>query len=113
MSDNMGDLFSVYPNHPGWKRQETSALAAQAVAAKAPVLRAKCLEAIEARRDLGATGNELAEILGWDICSIRPRLTELARLDKIHNTGRRRSTPSGCSAIVWAAGAPQPMEAAA
>lgn len=109
---NDNDLFAQYPNHPGWKSQATSAEAAAAVADTAPIWRAKCLAAIEASPD-GLTANEAAALLDHDICSIRPRLTELARMEKIHNSGTRRPTPSGCSAIVWRAGAAPAVAAAA
>lgn len=106
-NDNGDDLFSMYPERPGWKKQETSALAAEAVASKAPVLRKRCLDAVAAS-PAGMTGNELVDALGWDICSVRPRLTELNRLGHIRkrmdgDKESRRSTPSGCSAIVWEA----------
>lgn len=94
------DMFAEYPHSPGWKKRETSAEAAAAVAPRASALRARCLAEVAAA-PRGLTGNELAERLGWDICSVRPRLTELDRLGKIRNSGERRKTPSGCSAIVW------------
>lgn len=93
------DELAEYPHRPGWTREATAAEAAAFIAPKAPALRAKCLAAIRAA-PRGLTGNELAEKLGWDITSVRPRLTELARLEKIMKHGRR-PTPSGCSAIVW------------
>lgn len=108
MNDNdTFDMFSEYPNRPGWKRQETSAEAAEAVAKKAPVLRARCLAEISAASN-GLTGNELAERLGWDITSVRPRISELLRLGRVRkrmdgDRPARRSTPSGCSALVWEA----------
>ncbi len=94
------DNFAEYPNHPGWKAQETSALAAVSVADKAPILRARCLKLIGESVE-GLTGNEMAAAMGWDITSIRPRLTELVRLGKIINSGKRRPTPSGCTAMMW------------
>lgn len=115
------DLFSQYPDRPGWKRQETSALAAEAVADKAPILRARVLREIAAA-PAGLTANEVADRLGWDICSVRPRVTELAdprhgrKVEKRSGPdGRpiRRSTPSGCSALVWFAVEAEPMAEAA
>lgn len=99
----MADLFDEYPARPGWKREETSALAAEAIAEKAPILRARCLAEIAAA-PAGMTGNELADKLGWDITSVRPRISELRRMGKVRKRegdGARRPTPSGCSAIVW------------
>lgn len=103
--DNLDFDFAQYPARPGWKREETSALAAEAVADAAPILRARCLAEIAAA-PLGLTGNELADRLGWDITSVRPRITELAKLGKVRKRTaeegeHRRPTPSGCSALVW------------
>lgn len=117
------DLFPQYPDRPGWKRQETSALAAEAVAHKAPILRARVLRTIAAA-PRGMTAHEVAETLGWDITSVRPRITELH--DPRVGPGRevekragpdgkplRRPTPSGCSALVWFAVEAEPMARAA
>lgn len=98
MNDNAN--FDIYPNRPGWKGQETSALAAEFIAETAPILRARCLKAFEAA-PMGLTGNELAEALKHDVMSVRPRISELLRMGKVRNSGIRRPTGSGCTAIVW------------
>ncbi|MCH8882314.1 MAG: alpha-hydroxy-acid oxidizing protein [SAR324 cluster bacterium] len=41
--------------------------------------------------------------LAFDKLAIRPRISELSRLGKITDTGRRRRNTSGKSAIVWKA----------
>lgn len=92
---------ATYPNAPGWKDAGTARDAARAVAPTANVLRDRCLRSIEAAPN-GLTPHELAELLDWDVCSIRPRITELSRLGKVRKAGRR-PTPSGCSSYVWAA----------
>lgn len=94
----MTDLFK-YPNHPGAQDRETSHAAADAVAEKAPQLRARALAVIE--RSKGLTADEVAGRLGLSILSIRPRMSELARLGKIRDSGERRLTGSGNTAIVW------------
>jgi len=51
----------------------------------------------------GLTADEVAGRLGLSILSIRPRITELARLGKVRDSGERRRNGSGRKAIVWAA----------
>jgi hypothetical protein len=91
------DLFD-YPNQPGFKEQETSRAAAEAIAPRTPRLRAACLRVI-ARQP--ATPDEVADELGLSILSIRPRFTELARTGRITDTGLRRPNQSGRMAKVW------------
>ena len=93
------DLFS-YPHHPGSQERETSRAAADAVAERAPHLRARALAVIE--RSNGLTADEVAGRLGLSILSIRPRMTELARLGRVRDSGARRPNASGKKAIVWA-----------
>lgn len=95
----MTDLFT-YPNTPGAQDRETSRAAAEAVAERAPQLRARALAVIE--RSKGLTADEVAGRLGLSILSIRPRLTELSRLGKVRDSGARRKNASGRNAIVWA-----------
>jgi predicted ArsR family transcriptional regulator len=94
------DLFG-YPNSPGFKGRDTSADAAAEVAEKAPLLRARCLAVLE--RSNGLTADEVAGRLGASILSVRPRITELTRLNKVRDSGERRRNASGKRAIVWAA----------
>jgi len=48
-----------------------------------------------------ATADEIANALGISILTIRPRVSELRRMDKICDAGMRRKNASGKSAIVW------------
>ena len=91
-----------YPHEPGFKDLDTSRLAAEQIAAKAPLLRSQCLTALQAQ-PAGATADEIAEQLGRSILSIRPRFSELLRRGLIRDTGIRRTNESGCSAKVWKA----------
>ena len=92
--------MSGYPNTPGSKREGTSADAAEAMAARAPNLRAATLAAIRASE--GLTADEVADVLGGlSILSIRPRVAELARLGAVVDSGARRRNHSGRPAIVW------------
>lgn len=102
MDDGTLDMFDDYPERPGWKGQDTSALAAEAVAEKAPLWRARCLSLIEAA-PAGLTACEVARLLRHDIASTRPRVSELFKMGKIRKSGERRPTLSGCTALVWVA----------
>jgi hypothetical protein len=93
----MTDLFS-YPHSPGWKSPDTSRDAAHAMHGSAKILRDRVLAAI--KREAG-TADEVAGRLGESILSVRPRLSELARMDKIERTGERRQNASGMNAAVW------------
>ena len=96
------DLFAhadMYPASPGFKRTDTSKAAAQSVAASAPRLRQLVLDQL--RLYGPATADEIAENMGRDRLSIRPRLSELRELGKVQDSGRRSANSSGKTAIVW------------
>lgn len=93
------DLFS-YPHTPGAKARETSFEAARSIAPAADRLRRLTLDALRQRP---MTADEVAAYLGLDKLSIRPRTTELNRLDLIVDSGARRENASGRRAIVWKA----------
>lgn len=96
----MADLFA-YPDAPGFKARDTSSASAEAMVDTAPILRARCLAALE--RSNGLTADEVAGRLGASILSVRPRISELTRLGKVRDSGDRRHNVSGKRAIVWAA----------
>lgn len=95
----MTDLFT-YPHAPGAQDRDTSRAAAVEIAPEAQQLRARALAVVE--RSNGLTADEVAGKLGLSILSIRPRMTELSRLGKVRDSGRRRANVSGRNAIVWA-----------
>lgn len=95
----MTDLFR-YPQKPGAQDRDTSRAAAEHADETAPQLRARALAVLE--RSKGLTADEVAGRLGLSILSIRPRVTELARLGKVRDSGLRRRNASGRNAIVWA-----------
>lgn len=95
----MTDLFT-YPNAPGARDRDTSRAAAAEIAQEVPQLRARALAVLE--RSNGLTADEVAGRLGLSILSIRPRVTELARLGKVRDSGQRRPNASGRMATVWA-----------
>ena len=90
----------MYPQLPGANQRDTSLAAADMMADKAPPLRELCKAALKAS-DAGLTADETADVLGLSILSVRPRLTELGRLEEIEDTGERRRNQSGKKAIVW------------
>lgn len=96
----MADLFG-YPMSPGFKARDTAYEAARAIASAAPVLKAKALATLQ--KSNGLTADEVAGRMGVSILSIRPRISELARLGKVRDSGARRPNASGKKAIVWAA----------
>lgn len=96
---NLFDFTSAYPNHPGFKNNETSREAAEKVAETAPKLRLQCLGMLHYHGPM--TADEIAAKLERDKLSIRPRITELAHKGKIKPTGERRKNESGCTAKVW------------
>jgi len=49
----------------------------------------------------GLTADEAADVLGLSYFSIRPRVTELARMGKLEDSGEVRPNHSGKNAIVW------------
>ncbi len=98
----------AYPHQPGARDRDTSSDAAASVAPRAETLRARALDEIE--RSNGLTADQVAGRLGMSILSIRPRITELARLGMVRDTGERRRNNSGRRAIVWAAINPQRLK---
>lgn len=58
-----------------------------------------CVEAVRTRLD-GLTADEIAEISGESVLSIRPRVSELKSIGVVADTGTRRKNASGRSATV-------------
>lgn len=92
--------FDKYPNSPGWKKDGTSRDAARKMKRTANTLRDQVLEAL---RHEAMTSDECAAAIGKTPFSIRPRVTELAKLGLIEETEVRRLNDSGSLATVWRA----------
>lgn len=88
----------TYPSTPGYKDKDTSKQAAHKVAGKSVELRAKIMMILEYRQ---ASADELAAALSEPVTTIRPRVTELFKQNKIQDTGIRRRAEGGCMAKVW------------
>lgn len=54
-----------------------------------------------AENPAGATADEIAYILKYSILTVRPRVSELNKMQLIVDSGLRRLNTSGRSAIVW------------
>jgi hypothetical protein len=67
----------------------------------AGVQRAKVMEVIALAGSQGATDAEVELETGFRAQSVSPRRGELVTLGVIVDSGQRRRTPSGRSAIVW------------
>ncbi len=99
------DLFNYkppekYPLSPGFKEPTTSKDAATKMKVRAPKLQARVLTAIGISRH-GLTPDECAKLLKTSILSVRPRFSELSKLEKIERSGARRANESGLKADVW------------
>jgi hypothetical protein len=98
----MGRVKELYPLAPGYKELTTSRDAAVAIAGRAETLRTKVLACLkEAKPGYGFTADEIASFLDTSVLSIRPRFSELLKLEKIERTGERRANASGAKAQVW------------
>jgi hypothetical protein len=98
----MTSLF--YPALPGAKEHGgASEDAAKAIAAEAGALRAGALAVLTAAGPGGLTADEIAAIMGLDILTIRPRVSELGALGLAVKTGLRRRNARGSSCGIWIA----------
>lgn len=100
------DLFEPadgpYGALPGHARGvDTSIVAAESVKPGAAYLREKCRAYVKRWGMTGCTADECALNLNESVLSIRPRFTEMRRLNWIEDTGERRKNDSGRNAIVW------------
>jgi predicted ArsR family transcriptional regulator len=95
-------MTTTYPHSPGWKAEdtETSREAARSVASPAKTLRQKCHEAL---KGAAMTADEVAELLGDSVLSVRPRVSELKAQGRVEATAKRRCNVSGKTAVVWRA----------
>lgn len=94
------DFLGGYPSHPGWKGRGTSKAAADGIAPEAKGLRARVLEAVKARQ---GTPEQIAHRLGVPLMNVRPRLSELAAVGLVEDSGERGTAMGGRKAIVWRA----------
>lgn len=101
------DLFGyvadshAYPTGPGHKGGDgTSQQAAQALAPEVSGIRRIVLRAFCARHPAGMTSDEAAAAVKLSILTVRPRCTELRRMNMLEATAERRRNGSGNTATV-------------
>ncbi len=99
----LGLLGTAYPISPDHRGVDTSRAAAKALLPRLASVQSMVLSVINAAGTTGATGDEIAAILGWERHSVRPRTAELRKAGKIRDSGQRRANATGRAAIVWAA----------
>src|SRR5438552_3005576 len=92
----------AYPERPGFRVPGTSEEAADAIrtSGRADTLNARTLASLKRS---AKSPEEVAEELGENILSIRPRFSGLSALGLIVKTPERRKSACGRSTTVWAA----------
>jgi hypothetical protein len=103
MSKQMDMFDGRYPQTPGYKVDGTSRAAADAMAPQVTGLRAKAYAAFRSAGAGGWTADEVADLLGRSVLSIRPRISELLLFGLIMRNGRRRQNQSGLYADAYVA----------
>jgi DNA-binding transcriptional regulator GbsR (MarR family) len=90
----------IDPENVGWKGRDTSAAAARSIAPRVGTLKAQVLACLdEAKGPL--TADEIAEMTGGLVVSIRPRLSELANAGVVKDSGLRRDSAYGNQQVAW------------
>jgi len=91
------DIKTMYHrNAPDTERE-----AAEKIAPRVTGLRLKVLSALRDEGETGATGEVITNILGEWLYSVKPRITELARMGLVEDSGRRVLNSRKRREIVW------------
>jgi len=88
----------------------TSREAHRRIRPAAPSLRAQVRAFIRDRGDNGATDQEIQDALGMSPQTECPRRKELQQGEEIMDSGRKRKTRAGRSAIVWMIRPSEPVQ---
>jgi hypothetical protein len=83
--------------------QQTSRDAHEAIKPKASAIRSRILAELQLRGSTGATCDELEQALGLSHQTASARLREMAKAETIYDSGHRRETRTGRTAIIWRA----------
>ena len=92
-----------YPESAAPGRTDTSAEAATSIEPVTARVQRLVLTAIREAKLSGLTAHELASQLGMERTTTQPRVSELRRLGRVIDSGRRRANANGKRAIVWVA----------
>lgn len=97
------DLLDLIERSTAKNFKETPADCSAEAASSNQAMKAKVRrEVLAALRVKPMSACELAEMLGYDICSVRPRLSDLVHDELVEKLkGERRKTPSNKSEAVW------------
>ena len=98
------------PGQLGYSNASTSREAAEKAEGSADSWRRRVLEFVRGRGPQGATDDELAACFAVSANTVAPRRTELAAAGRVVNSGKRRMTRAGGTAIVWVV-PPEPVPA--
>ena len=89
-----------YPFSPGSQKVDTSIEAAELIKEGADTIRRKVFDVIVNKGNVGATADEVAELLSLSSFTVRPRVTELFKQGKIERKDKRKNN-SGRLAYVY------------
>ena len=103
MTDHYPDIPSYADGGAGHRGVDTSIAAAKVINDSLPRLQKAVFAVIRQAGSRGATGDEIAQALGWERWRVRPRTSELRRDGRIVDSGARRESLSGIASIVWVA----------
>ena len=79
----------------------TQLAAFDSIQEKLPRARQTVLDVISAAGESGIALHEISERLHWPINCVSGRVTELRKLGRVRDSGRRWTTPSHRLAILW------------
>lgn len=85
----------------GHRGTDTAMAAAEHINDALPRLQRSVLAVIAKAGEHGATGDEIADALGWERWRVRPRTSELRGTRRIADSGKRRLSKAGVAMIVW------------
>ena len=80
-----------YPYSPGSQKVDTSIEAAELIKAGADTIRRKVFNVIINKGSFGATADEVADLLALSSFTVRPRVTELYKQNKIERKDKRKN----------------------
>jgi len=89
-------MIATYPHHPGAKVDGPSRDAGDNIAEHALTVRERVDALFDKHKTL--TADEAAKLLKLSILTVRPRCSELRRLQRSEDAGQRRCNESGMTA---------------